>query len=183
MIPTPTPQTSGPRRRLGGTPPPVEAETATFVTFDLGAQTFAVDVANVREILDAQSISPLPNAPSELIGMIDIRGEGIPVMDLSLPLGLARLGGDQAEARLIVLDFASEALPTVAIAADRVRSVIDIAPKVIDPVPQVPGTWAAGAMTGVTRLDGALVYLIDLRAALSLQPRDLSGLKGPFDFD
>jgi len=172
----------GLRRRFGATVP-VETDTTTFVTFDLGDQTFAVDVANVREILDSQTISPLPNASSELIGMIDIRGQGIPVMDLSLPLGLPRLSHDTAEERLIVLDFAEDSAPTVAIAADRVRSVVEIAAGVIDPVPPVPGSWTAGAMKGVTRLDGALVYLIDLREALDLAPIDRSGLKGPFDFD
>jgi purine-binding chemotaxis protein CheW len=74
--------------------------------------------------------------------------------------------------------------PTVeAIAADRVRSVVEIAAGVIDPVPSVPGSWNSGAMKGVTRLDGALVYLIDLREALRMAPKDVSGLKGPFDFD
>jgi purine-binding chemotaxis protein CheW len=160
-----------------------ESATSTYVTFDLGDQIFAVDVANVREILDIQAISTLPNASSELMGMIDIRGQAIPVIDLSLPLGLPRLSRDQAEERLIVLDFAEDAAPPVAIAADRVRSVIEIAPGVIDPVPKVPGSWHSGAMRGVTRLDGALVYLIDLRDALRMAPRDVSGLKGPFDFE
>lgn len=50
----------------------------TFVTFDLGEQIFAVDVANVREILDAQTVAALPNATSDLLGMIDVRGQGIP---------------------------------------------------------------------------------------------------------
>ncbi|NBZ86723.1 chemotaxis protein CheW [Stagnihabitans tardus] len=179
-------QTSNPRPGLRsrlGAAVPIETETSTFVTFDLGDQTFAVDVANVREILDAQEISPLPNATSDLMGMIDIRGQGIPVMDLSLPLGLHRRTHGEADERLIVLDFAEDAAPTVAIAADRVRSVIEIAASVIDPVPQVPGTWASGAMKGVTRLDGALVYVIDLREALRMAPQDRSGLKGPFDFD
>lgn len=178
-----TPSTRpGLRRRFGPTVE-VETDTSTFVTFDLGDQIFAVDVANVREILDRQAVSALPNASSDLIGMIDIRGQGIPVMDLSLPLGLQRLSHDESEERLIVLDFAGDSAPTVAIAADRVRSVVEIAAGVIDPVPAVPGSWKSGAMKGVTRLDGALVYLIDLREALRMEPKDVSGLKGPFDFD
>jgi purine-binding chemotaxis protein CheW len=170
------------KRRFGAAEP-VDTETATFVTFDLGDQIFAVDVSHVREILDRQDIAALPNATSDLMGMIDIRGQGIPVMDLSLPLGLPRNVHDTAEERLIVLDFAAESAPTVAIAADRVRSVVEIAAAVIDPVPQVPGSWNSGAMKGVTRIDGRLVYLIDLREALSMAPADTSGLKGPFDFD
>lgn len=170
-------------RRRDAAAAELEADTTTFVTFDLGDQTFAVDVTNVREILDSQAISPLPNASSDLIGMIDVRGQAIPVMDLSMPLGLPRLPHDAAEERLIVLDFAEVADQTVAIAADRVRSVVEIAPQVIDPVPKVPGAWQSGAMKGVTRLDGAMVYMLDLREALRMSPIDRSGLKGPFDFD
>lgn len=183
---TTSPSTQAPRRtslrRLGTSADTAEADTHTFVTFDLGAQVFAVDVGNVREILDAQTISALPNATSEMLGMIDIRGQGIPVMDLSLPLGLPRLPHDQMEERLIVLDFAADA-PPVAIAADRVRSVIEIADHVIDPVPAVPGGWNAGAMKGVTRLDGQLVYMLDLRQALQMAARGAANLPGPFDFD
>lgn len=168
-------------RRFGAKEVAAEAETHTFVTFDLGAQTFAVDVSHVREILDAQTVSALPNATSDLLGMIDIRGQGIPVMDLSLPLGLPRLAHDEMEERLIVLDFAADG-PPVAIAADRVRSVIEIASHVIDPVPQVPGNWQAGAMKGVTRLDGQLVYLIDMREALRMAQQGQANLPGPFDF-
>lgn len=182
MTLTETAQRPMARRRFTATHAEPETDTATFVTFDLGEQIFAVDVANVREILDAQTVAALPNATSDLLGMIDVRGQGIPVMDLSLPLGLPRMAHDTSEERLIVLDFAEDAAPTVAIAADRVRSVVEIPATVIDPVPAVPGSWTSGAMKGVTRLDGALVYLIDLREALRMAPIDRSGLKGPFDF-
>ncbi len=93
----PTPSSRPGLRRRFGPAVEVETDTSTFVTFDLGDQIFAVDVANVREILDSQVISALPNASADLIGMIDIRGQGIPVMDLSLPLGLQRLSHDESE--------------------------------------------------------------------------------------
>lgn len=182
MTPTEATRRAGMRGRpLPGAP--AETAPATFVTFDLGEQILAVDVANVREILDRQEVAPLPLATAELLGMIDLRAQGIPVVDLSLPLGLTRRHHDSADERLIVLDFAEAETPVVAIVADRVRSVVEIAAEAIDPVPAVPGPWRAGAMTGVTRIDGALVYLIDLRLALHLGARDASGLRGPFDFD
>ena len=152
----------------------------TFVTFDLGSQTLAADVTDVREILDLQEISPLPNASAGLLGMIDLRGEGIAVIDLALSLGLSRQELDR-DSRIIVLDLAQREGLAVAIMADRVRKVIELGDADVDAVPQVPGGWNAGAMSGVARVDGRLVYLVDLRQALG----QISGtaLPGPFDFD
>lgn len=151
-----------------------------LVTFDIGAQILAADVSDVREILDHQTIAPLPNASSALLGMIDLRGEGIAVIDLAQSLGLSRLTGEQ-DGRIIVLDLQTDREAAVAITVDRVRTVVEISDDEIDPVPAVPGGWNAGAMFGVTRVEGELVYLIDLRSALGQTGG--AALPGPFDFD
>ena len=151
-----------------------------FVTFDIGNQIFAADVADVREILDHQQIAPLPNASASLLGMIDLRGEGIAVMDLALSLGLAR-SSEEHEGRIIVLDLQTDRESAVAIMVDRVRTVVEVAEEAVDPLPSVPGGWNAGAMFGVTRVDGKLVYLIDLQNALGRG--GAADLPGPFDFE
>lgn len=155
--------------------------TVTYVTFDLGAQTLAADVADIREILDRQEISPLPQAPAGLIGMIDLRGEGIAVLDLARELGLPQEGrGD----RVIVIDRSAAGGAVLAVIADRVRNVVEIGSGSIDPVPDVPGNWRAEAMTGVVRIDGRLAYIIDLGTALGLYGSKEPGqMPGPFDFD
>jgi purine-binding chemotaxis protein CheW len=163
---------------------PADAEEAAdqraFVTFDIGNQIFAADVADVREILDHQQIAPLPNASAALLGMIDLRGEGIAVMDLALSLGLSRLTDERA-GRIIVLDLQTDRESAVAIMVDRVRTVVEVAEEAVDPVPSVPGGWNAGAMFGVTRVEGELVYLIDLQSALG--HGGAADLPGPFDFE
>jgi purine-binding chemotaxis protein CheW len=154
-------------------------EIRTFVTFDLAGQTFAASVADIREILDRQEISPLPNASADLLGMIDLRGEGIAVLDLGPSLGLSHRGDDR-QSRIIVLDLALAGASAVAIMADHVRKVVEVRENAIDAVPSVPGGWTSGAMSGVLRIDGRLVYVIDLRQALGQAAQDLPG---PFDFE
>jgi len=163
---------------------PVEADVVdtrrAYVTFDIGTQILAADVADVREILDHQDIAPLPNASAALLGMIDLRGEGIAVMDLALSLGLSRQVDDR-DSRIIVLDLQTDREAAIAIVVDRVRTVVEVDEEQIDPVPTVPGGWSAGAMVGLTRVEGDLVYLIDLRSALGQSGG--TALPGPFDFD
>lgn len=157
------------------------AGTVTYVTFDLAGQTLAADVAVIREILDHQTTSPLPNPDPGLIGMIDLRGEGIAVLDLARHLGLP---GEGAKDRFIVIDRSAFGGSVVAVTADRVRNVVEIPAADIDTVPDVPGGWRAEAMTGVIRIDGRLAYVIDLGVALGLAGTgEDASPRGPFDFD
>src|SRR5690348_17309653 len=64
------------------------AATAQYLTLGLAGETFAIAIRNVREILDMRPISRLPHAPHFLLGMIDVRGSGYPIVDLRLKLDL-----------------------------------------------------------------------------------------------
>ena len=57
-------------------------EAKTFVTLELCDQLFALEVSCVREILDPQQLTKLPDAPHDLLGMIDVRGEAVVVLDI-----------------------------------------------------------------------------------------------------
>ena len=148
----------------------------TYVTFDIANQSLATDVAMVREILDMQAVAELPNARGDVLGMIDVRGEGIAVIDLQERLGLR--GNSSGEAsKIIVLEIGDPDKKTVGIIADRVRNVLEISDDRIEATPSVPGNWDPVAMQGVARLDGRLVYILSFERLLG-QDRP-----GPFDFD
>jgi purine-binding chemotaxis protein CheW len=151
-------------------------QATTYVTFDIGAQTLATDVCDVREILDMQAVSPLPNAGMELLGMIDVRGEGLAVLDLQGKLGLAT---DPAspDRRIIILEIGSQTKLPIGIVADRVRNVTEIAATQIEPAPTALGSWDSSVLEGVARLDGRLVYVLSFSKLLG------NDMRGPFDFD
>lgn len=64
------------------------AERSQYVTLGVGTDLFAAPVARVQEILDMRPIARLPQAPPHLLGMIDVRGQGVPVLDLRMTLGM-----------------------------------------------------------------------------------------------
>lgn len=152
------------------------AEPQTYVTFELAEQIFAVDVADVREILDLQPISQLPNAPADLLGMIDVRGEGIAVVDLPSRLGL-RNRSTPEDSRIVVFELGADLRKPIGVIADRVLSVVAISDADIEPSPESMTHWQADAMTGVTRIDGRLTMLLSLSLLFKTAP------PGPFDFD
>ncbi len=83
-------------------------ETAReILTFSLGQETYGIRVAHVREVLDYKPIARISNAPSMLLGMIDVRGSGVPVVDLKSKLRMRSFddGEPTADSRIVVLDF------------------------------------------------------------------------------
>ncbi|SEM07632.1 chemotaxis protein CheW, partial [Xaviernesmea oryzae] len=82
-------------------PTSVEAQ---FVTFSLDAEIFAVPVGVVREILDYEDPSRIPHGPPHLLGLRDVRGQGVPIIDLRVRLGMDKTVRT-AHTRILVLDI------------------------------------------------------------------------------
>ena len=142
---------------------------STFLTFDLDGQTFAVAVLRVREILDTQPLTRLPNSPHDVLGVIDVRGESVPVVDLTSRLGIgSAIHGP--DTRMIVFEFEHRgkgACP-VGVLADRVRDVCRIDPGDIEAAPDIGvGGIDRDLILGLCRRDGALIVVIDLVQAFS----------------
>lgn len=144
------------------------ATTLTLVTFLLAGQRLALDVGHIREILDLQPVAQVPNAPSDVLGVIDVRGEAIPMIDLADRLAL-RGGGNATEARIIVLDLGASALGSVAgFEADAVLNVVDVPLDAIEAVPVATASrHRTAAVKGMARIDGTLYMVIDLAALLT----------------
>lgn len=135
----------------------------TYVTFDLSGQTLGVEVIHVREILDQVGINRLPNAPHEVEGVIDIRGESIPVIDMGTRLGLPRME-DGEETRIIVFEMKQgQTIRPVGVLADRVRDVTQILAEEIEDPPQVVSTsWKSDQLRGFARHAGLLILLLNM---------------------
>lgn len=144
---------------------PATATTATdtYVTFGLGVQTFGVEVAHVREILDRQMVCRLPNAAPDCEGVIDARGESVPLIELARRLGVPR-GEPGPDTRIIVFEIAEDGPGRpVGVLADRVLNVIRIPPGEIEPTPAAALDGASDrGLRGIARLEGQLVVLLDI---------------------
>lgn len=140
---------------------------AQFVTLGLGAEVFAVPVACVREILDYQPPSVLPEGPDYLLGLTDVRGRGTPTLDLRAKLGLARVPPDAAT-RILVLDVpAEERVLSLGLVADRVIEVATFEADAIEAPPDIGVPWRSDYIRGVVRREGAFVVIFDLPRLLT----------------
>ncbi|CAN7244297.1 chemotaxis protein CheW [Rhizobium sp. LjRoot254] len=138
-----------------------------YVTFALGEEVFAVEVEIVREILDYEDAFKIPNGPDYLLGLRDVRGHGVPTIDLRLKLGLSRTV-PTPHTRVLVLDIPlSDRLLTLGMVADRVFEVVPFRRDQIEKAPDIGTRWRSDYIHGVVRRDTGFVVIIDLASLLS----------------
>ncbi|GMG83745.1 chemotaxis protein CheW [Paralimibaculum aggregatum] len=147
------------------------AAPGTFVTFELSGQTFGVSVGHVREILDRQEVARLPNASPGCAGLIDTRGESIPLIDLAERLAMAA-GEPGADTRIIVFEVQIDgAARPIGVLADRVLNVAQIAAEAIEPTPRAAVIeGSARGLRGLARVEGRLVVLLDVAELFGAEP-------------
>ncbi len=143
-----------------------DAAQRNYLTFTIGGETFAVEVRHVREVLDLQPVTQLPNAPGEVVGMIDVRGESVAVVDLGARLGMMRERDEIG--RIVVFEMGAEARPIGAV-ADRVLDVVEIPEAAVEPTPQTATGWRPEAVVGVARVGGAMAMLLDVDGLFGLR--------------
>ena len=145
------------------------ATNVQYVTLGIDKEIFAVPVVRVQEILELSPIARLPNAPRYLLGMIDVRSQGVPVIDLRAKLGLGAIG-DTLDTRIIVLtvDIAGRDL-VLGLKADRVFEVTGLDGDHLEPPPEIGVRWQSQTIEGVGRRNGAFVTVLDLTRMFSAE--------------
>jgi len=147
-----------------------------YVTFALGSEVFAVPVAVVREILDHEEAFRIPNGPDYLVGLRDVRGQGVPVIDLRLKLGLSRTV-PTPNTRVLVVDIElGERQLTLGLVADRVFEVVAFRGDQMEAAPDIGVHWNSDYIDGVVRRDEGFVVVIDLGRLLTAT--DIAALGG-----
>jgi purine-binding chemotaxis protein CheW len=132
------------------------------VGFRVGNETYGVRIAAVREIVRVPEITSVPNAPEIIEGVINLRGKIIPVMDLRKRFGLTEIVTDKKN-RILVVDLENKLLGLIVNSASE---VLKISPSDIEPPGTVFAEGESGYVTGVGKLKGRLIILLDINKLL-----------------
>ena len=137
-------------------------QTAHYITFRLGDELFAIDVVQVREVLDLTSITRVPTAPSYVRGVVNVRGTAIPVVDLRLKFGLPA-AADTVHTRIVVLEVELDGEKTVVGGlADSVHDVIELEPQHIDEPPRLAMRWRTELIKGMGKQGDEFIIILDI---------------------
>ncbi|WP_102109292.1 chemotaxis protein CheW [Oceaniglobus roseus] len=142
---------------------PARAGKHELITFSVGQQDFCMDIMLVREIRGWTNVTVLPHSPADVLGVMNLRGAVVPIVDLSARLGL---GACRPEARNVII-IALIGRQTVGFLVTAVSDIVSAAPEDIQPLPQVGGTAAGNYVKGIiaSRHQTLRVLNIDMLAA------------------
>jgi purine-binding chemotaxis protein CheW len=132
------------------------------VGFRIGNETFGVRIGAVREIVRVPEITAVPSAPETVEGVINLRGKIIPVMDLRKRFGQTDIQPDKKN-RILVVELEKKLVGLIVNAASE---VLKIAPSEIEPPGNVFAEGESGYVTGVGKLKGRLIILLDIAKLL-----------------
>lgn len=133
-----------------------------YLTFALGTEEFGLEILTVREIIGYINVTPVPKTPAYIKGVINLRGQVIPVVDLRLKFGMeSHQVTDQT--CIIVVETARDSKQiNVGIVVDRVQEVLYIDGRDIDPAPQFGGSVAIDFILGIAKIGDSVKILLNI---------------------
>jgi purine-binding chemotaxis protein CheW len=136
----------------------------SYCTFTLDGLTCGVEVLRVQEVIRYQQMTQVPLSDRVVAGLINLRGQVVSAIDLRLRLGLTMR--DETSEPMNVVVRTSEG--PVALLVDEIGDVIDADPSAFEPAPDTLNSTLHDLVTGVYKLDGGLLLVLDVDRALQL---------------
>lgn len=134
-----------------------------WVTFYLGDEKYGINVMQVQEVLRVTEIAPVPGAPMYVLGIINLRGNVVTVIDTRNRFGLMSKDTDDAS-RIVIIETESH---IIGILVDSVAEVVEMRASEIETAPNVGNEESSKYIQGVTSRDNELLILVDLNKFLS----------------
>lgn len=150
-------------------------ETNQYLTFMLDREVFALEIGKVREVMYCIEITRIPKMPGYFKGVINLRGNVVPVIDLRdlLSIGEIKQSGDTC---IIIVEIGSEDnLVQLGALADSVQEVIHIPPDQISPAPKIGAKVNTEFIQGIGKRDNHFIIILDIERILTTE--NISDLK------
>jgi len=151
------------------------AQVTSYLTFKLGDELFAIDVARVREVLDLSEITRVPTAPPYMRGVVNVRGSAVPVVDLRLKFGLPPTP-DTVNTRIVVLELELDGeLTVLGGLADSVHEVLELDRAEIREPPRIAMRWRADMIEGLGKKAEQFIIVLDITRVFAADQALLAG--------
>ena len=145
-------------------------DNARYLCFDLGSREFAIPLLSAKEVIGVPDVTAVPQSPAHFLGIMNLRGNVISVMDLRVKLGVKPNATGANENTVIILDLGDYNLGVV---VDRVNSVQTVDKEHVSDPPVVETATKSEYITGVFRKEEKLILMLDISRALSVEDRSV----------
>lgn len=161
----PTSQSPARTDQGSGLPPPMHALAGEYLAFRLGGEEYAVDILRVQEIRSYERPTRMARVPAFVLGVINLRGIIVPVMDLRLRLGLSSPNYDTFTS-VIVLHLGDR---VVGVVVDSVSDVITLKNDQIRPAPDFTAGPSGQHVTGIGTVEDRMLILVDVATLVDVR--------------
>ena len=144
-----------------------KTKTDSYLTFKLGSETFAGHVRNVQNILEYRELTKVPDAPSYMKGVINLRGDVLPIVDLKEKLGMEITPITDNTCILVLNIHLEEETVNVGAIVDHVIQVKEILESEVVPYPSVSNKYRSEIIPGVFRINEEFVMILNLDVVFS----------------
>lgn len=152
----------------GMSPAGAAATAEQFLTFEIGSELFALPILVVQEIRGWERVSEIPRTAAQILGVINLRGSVVPVLDVRTRLGMAARAVTPTTVLIVVrLDAEQQGSATVGCVVDAVSDVASIRIEDIRPAPSTCGSVESHFIRGVATIDQRLVLVLDVARLIS----------------
>jgi purine-binding chemotaxis protein CheW len=135
--------------------------------FNLGNEEYAVPLLKIKEVIAKPELTPLPQSPSYFLGIMNLRGQIVSILDLRIKLGIKPSAS--RETSVMILDLGAH---SVGVVVDQVNAVQLIKNKDISEKPSLEQTKNHDYITGVFKRNEKLVFLLDISKSLSIDDKN-----------
>ena len=139
-----------------------EADTEQYLTFMLAGEEYGVDILRVQEIKGWDRVTPIPNTPMYVLGVINLRGTVVPVLDLRARFDLPAIEVGPTTVVIVLKIKSQDHERTLGVVVDAVSEVYNVSDDVIGPTPDFGGEISTEFVKGLARVDDKMVILLDV---------------------
>lgn len=137
-------------------------ETTQYLTFKLEDEIFAIGISEVREVLDYTTVTKIPEMPDFMLGVINLRGSVVPVVDMRLKFGMAPTER-KVNTCIIIVEIDIEGETTILGAlADSVQEVLELDPDQMEPPPRIGTRLRSRFIKAMGKRDGRFIIILDI---------------------
>jgi purine-binding chemotaxis protein CheW len=148
------------------------------LTFELGNETYGVEILRVREIRGWSTVTKIPHAPSHVLGVLNLRGSIVPVVDLRMRLDLERAEYTKVTVIIVLSIHAGNGRREVGVVVDGVSDVIDVDAAEVKQPPDLGSRSATDYIRGLMPVGNRMVVLLDIDRLIGTQ---LSGMSADLE--
>lgn len=147
-----------------------------YLTFTLNKEEYGIGILKVKEIIGMMPITPVPQTPEFVKGVINLRGKVIPVIDLRLRFGMEKVLYDERTCIVVVEAETGEDRTLIGIVVDSVSEVLNIRAELIEETPAFGTEPTTDYILGLAKTEGSLKILLDIDKVLQAQRIHLAAL-------